>query len=161
MSDVAIKIAWRRNDAKLMVDAKDFWTRYDLLPTKRQEGRAKELVAVGYRDGIAVAVTTAKVQPLPPLRARFYLGRVAVAPDHRRSTLGARLGGHMRRTLEAWSLEHPEEDVKGFAGVITAEEFGAKQREPIWFDWGVDIMVVGYTDDGAQIRAGWFRHARL
>ena len=74
--------------------------------------------------------------------------------------LGARLGGYMRRTIEAWALEHPEEDVKGFGGVITAAEFGEKQREPVWHDWGVNIAVAGYLPGGEQSRIGWFAHAR-
>ena len=45
--------------------------------------------------------------------------------------------------------------------MITAAEFGEKQRQPVWNDWGVDIAVAGYLPTGEQIRIGWFAHARL
>ena len=161
MPNVIIKTAWRRDDAQLAADAVDFWTRRKLVTAEHREARLKELVAVGYIGGQVVAVTTAELAVLPGLRARFAMGRVSVDPEHRRSSLGARMGGYMRRTLEAWSLEHPEEDVKGFGGVITAAEFGEKQRQPVWNDWGVDIAVAGYLPTGEQIRIGWFAHARI
>jgi hypothetical protein len=161
MSEPIIKTAWRRNDPQLEADAKDYWARNALVPAEHRDGRAKELVAVGYRDGKVVAVTTAELVMLPGLRARFAMGRVSVDPDERRGTLGARLGGYMRRTIEAWSLENPQEDVKGFGGIITAAEFGEKQRQPVWNDWGVDIAVAGYLPSGEQLRIGWFAHARV
>ena len=161
MPNVIIKTAWRRDDPQLAADAVEFWTRHGLVPAEHGPARVKELVAVGYIDGRVVAVTTAELAVLPGLRARFAMGRVSVDPEHRRSSLGARMGGYMRRTLEAWSLEHPEEDVKGFGGVITAAEFGEKQRQPVWNDWGVDIAVAGYLPTGEQIRIGWFAHARI
>ena len=161
MPDVIIRTAWRRNDPQLAADAKDFWARHDLVPADERDRRVEEIVAVGYLESRVVAVTTAELAVLPGLRARFAMGRVSVDPTQRRTSLGARLGGYMRRTLEAWSLEHPEEDVKGFGGVITAAEFGEKQRQPVWNDWGVDIAVAGYLPTGEQIRIGWFAHARL
>jgi hypothetical protein len=161
MPDVVIKTAWRRDDPLLAADARSFWEQHDLVPTDKHDARLKELVAIGYRDGRAVAITTAELVVLPGLRARFAMGRVSVDPAERRTTLGARMGGYMRRTLEAWSLEHPQEDVKGFGGIITAAEFGEKQRQPVWNDWGVDIAVAGYLPTGEQIRIGWFAHALL
>lgn len=161
MADIVIRTAWRRDESKLMDDAKAFWTQHGLVPADKQAERLKELVAVGYLDGVVAAVTTAELAVLPGLRARFAMGRVAVDPAQRRSSLGARMGGYMRHALEAWSLEHPEEDVKGFGGVITAAEFGDKQRQPVWNDWGVDIAVAGYLPTGEQIRIGWFAHARI
>lgn len=159
--DLVIKTAWRRGDVELEADAKTYWEKHELVPADQQADRARELVAVGYRNGSVVAVTTAELAILPGLRARFAMGRVSVAPEERRGSLGARLGGYMRRTIEAWSLEHPEEDVKGFGGVITAAEFGDKRRQPVWNDWGVDIAVAGYLPTGEQIRVGWFAHAGL
>jgi hypothetical protein len=159
--DLVIKTAWRRSDVQLEADAKAYWDDHKLVPSDQQFDRAMELVAIGYRNGSVVAVSTAELVILPGLRARFAMGRVSVAPEERRGSLGARLGGYMRRTIEAWSLEHPEEDVKGFGGVITAAEFGEKQSQPVWNDWGVDIAVAGYMPGGEQIRIGWFAHARL
>ncbi len=159
--DLVIKTAWRKSDAGLEADATAYWEKHKLTPPDQHADRAKELVAIGYRNGSVVAVTTAELVILPGLRARFAMGRVSVAPSERRGSLGARMGGYMRRVLEAWSLEHPEEDVKGFGGVITAAEFGEKQRQPVWNDWGVDIAVAGYLPTGEQIRIGWFAHARL
>lgn len=161
MSDLVIRTAWRRDDAQLMADTQDYWGRHNLVSVEQREVRTAELVAVAYRDRVVVAVTTAELAILPGLRARFAMGRVSVDPAERRGSLGARMGGYMRRVLEAWSLEHPEEDVKGFGGVITAAEFGDKQRQPVWNDWGVDIAVAGYLPTGEQIRIGWFAHARL
>jgi len=161
MSDVRFVTAWRRNNPQHEADVRAYWARVPVVPARVMDRRVKELCILAYSGDRVVAEASAELVMLPGLRARFAMGRVSVDADHRRGTLGARIGGHMRRILEAWSLENPEEDVKGFGGVITAAEFGEKQSQPVWHDWGVDIAVAGYTPSGEQIRVGWFAHARI
>ena len=64
-----------------------------------------------------------------------------------------------RNVLERWSLEAPQEQVQGVAAVIQAANIEEMKRLPKWPRSGLDL--VGYTQDGQQIRVAWFDHARL
>ena len=61
--------------------------------------------------------------------------------------------------LERWSLEAPQEKVQGVAAVIQADNFEEMKRRPKWPGSGLNL--VGYTEEGQQIRVAWFDHARL
>lgn len=162
MANVVLKTAWMRNDPQLQADAIAFWEKNNLVPSpEERQRRAGELVVVTYVDGEPAAVATAELAVLPNLRARFAMCRTAVAPHHRRSKLSAHTFAHVMTALEAWSADNPEEKVMGMAAVIQATEYAEKQREPIWYDFGLLLAVAGFTPRGEQIRVGWFRHARF
>lgn len=159
-SCVEIRPAWRREDPELERDVVAFWRRLEILPPHvAPEARAKELCCLGYADGEVAAVSTAVIEVLPFLRARFALLRVAVSPAHRRRHLALDIVKASRHVLEQWSRGAPQEKVQGVAAVIQAANLEERKRLPRWPDVGLDL--VGYTDDGQQIRVGWFDHARL
>ena len=153
--------AWLKEDWKLEADAKAFWTKLGLISAEERERRVKELCAVGYLDGQVVVVSTVTVSPVPQVRAKLGMYRCAVDPDHRRQDLAERISGYTRQVLEMWSVENPQEKVLGYGAIIQAPELMRKGLEPIWHDWGTDLVLAGYTQRGEQIRVGWFRHAKL
>lgn len=159
-SSVEIRAAWRREDPELERDVIAFWRRLDILPSGvAPEARAKELCCLSYADGEVVGVSTATIEVLPFLRARFALMRVAVSPEHRRRHLALEILKSTRTVLERWSLEAPQEKVQGVAAVIQAANIEEMKRLPTWPRSGLNL--VGYTEDGQQIRVAWFDHARL
>jgi hypothetical protein len=159
-ADFDYRPAWRRDDPAIEADAIAFWQRLGLLPRNVDpEARAKELVAVAYKDGALVAVATATLTRLEFLRARFAMVRAAVDPAWRRSRAGFGLALYARRLLEIWSSDHPEEKVAGLAAIIQAAELVARQKEPFWPT--TRFGLVGYTKGGRQIRVSWFEDFRL
>jgi hypothetical protein len=160
LPQIETRAAWRRNDPELERDVVGFWRRLGILPPDVvPEARAKELCSLTYVDGEVAAVSTATLEVLPHLRARFAMVRIAVAPEHRRRHFAVSLIVAAKGLLEQWSLENPQENVKGVAAFIQAANIEELKRLPVWPRSGLSL--VGYTTDGQQIRVAWFEHARL
>ncbi|HEX6859076.1 MAG TPA: hypothetical protein VF138_02590 [Caulobacteraceae bacterium] len=153
--------AWKRDDWKVEADAKAFWEKLGLISAEERERRVKELCAAGYLDGQLVVVSTVTVSVFPQFKARLGMYRCAVDPAYRRQDLAERISGYTRQVLEMWSVENPAEKLLGYGAIIQAPELMRKGLEPIWHDWGTDLVLAGYTQRGEQIRIGWFRHTRL
>ena len=161
MLNIQLVNAWMKDDWKIEADAKAFWEKLGLISAEERERRVKELCGAAYLDGVLVAVSTVTVSVVPQVRAKLGMYRCAVDPDHRRQDLAERISGYTRQVLEAWSVENPREKVLGYGAIIQAPELMRKRLEPIWFDWGTDLVLCGYTQRGEQIRIGWFRHTKL
>lgn len=162
MLNVQFVNAWLKEDWKLEADAKAFWAKLGLVSPEERDRRVKELCALGYVDGQVAVISTVTVSPVPQVRARLGMYRCAVDPEFRRQDLAERISGYTRQVLEMWSVENPQEKVLGYGAIIQAPELMMhKGLEPIWHDWGTDLVLAGYTQRGEQIRVGWFRHARL
>jgi len=158
--DFEIRAAWRRGDPEIEAGAIGFWTRLGLLPPGvAPEERAKELIAAAYRDGEVVAVATATIQWIAELRARFAVIRGATDPKHRRSHAQLALAVPSREALRRWALDHPEEKLAGGIVVVDRNEWGDFTRLPVWPE--SELMLVGYDDQGRQVRAAWFDHFRF
>ena len=161
MLDITFVNAWLKEDWKLEADAKAFWEKLGLINADERERRVKELCAVGYLNGEVVVISTVTITMVPQVRTRLGMYRCAVSPDHRRQDLAERISGYTRQVLEMWSVENPKEKLLGYGAIIQAPELMRKGLEPVWHDWGTDLVLAGYTQRGEQIRVGWFRHALL
>jgi hypothetical protein len=158
MPDLEIASAWRLNNDNVEREAIQFWNRLMILPAGVDAAaRAKELVAVAHLNGEVAGVATASIEDLAFVRSRFAMFRCAVAPEHRRSRIAAELTVYSKNLLERWSLEHPDEDVKGMGILLEAQIDRANQ--PVWQRSG--LTVAGFTPRGQQIRLAWFSHARI
>ena len=147
--------AWRLNDPEVERDAIHFWNRLGILPQGvAPEQRAKELMAVAYKDGLVVGVQTATLGRLPQVRARLAMIRSAVDPDHRRFYLSRALTIFSKNLLQRWSAEHPEERLAGFGALIESKELAAYGKKPYWPE--SQFILAGFTPDGRQIRISWF-----
>lgn len=153
--------AWLKDDWKVEADAKAFWEKLGLISAEERERRVKEICAAGYVDGRLAVISTVTLNIVPQVRARMGMYRCAVDPEFRRQDLAERISGYTRRVLEMWSEENPQEKVLGYGAIIQAPELMRKGLEPIWYDWGTDLVLCGYTQRGEQIRIGWFRHTKL
>lgn len=158
--DIELLTAWKRADAAIEADAKALWRRLSVLPEGADADlRADEIVVAAYVGGTLAGVSTAFVRELEFLRHRFAMLRGLVAPEFRKHNIGRMLLGRSREVLEQWSRDHPDEAVMGVAGVIQNPALVAKERPPT-SPVGA-FTLVGYTQEGEQIRVAWFDHARV
>jgi hypothetical protein len=156
--DLEIVSAWRLDNQNIEREAIQFWNSLKILPPGVDPAaRAKELVAVAHLNNELAGVATAAIEDVPLVRSRFAMFRCSVAPAHRRSRVGAELMVASKRILEQWSLEHPDEGVKGMGIVLEAQIDRA--NEPVWPRSG--LTLAGFTAQGQQIRLAWFAHARI
>lgn len=149
--------AWRQNDPKLEQDAIALWAELGVLPAGQSpEERAKELSVVAYEDGKVIALTTMTVQQLDPVRQKFAFVRVLIAPDKRLQSMSTDLMRESRKVIEAHALTHPEENLAGMGAIFQAPGLGKK---PIGAGGGT--VLIGYTDEGYQVRIAWFDHFKV
>jgi GNAT superfamily N-acetyltransferase len=155
-----VRIAWRRDDPGIAADAIDFWARNDLLPPGVDPcARAKELVTAVYRDDELAAVSTAILERIDFLGARFAILRSATGEAFRRSHAQFALASPTRNALCAWSLAHPEEKLAGTIGFVERNAWGDLARQPVWPRSSLEVA--GYDQHGRQIRVHWFDHFRF
>tara|TARA_R110000868_G_scaffold4559_7_gene28593 strand:- start:84 stop:575 length:492 start_codon:yes stop_codon:yes gene_type:complete len=146
--------AWRQNDRKLEQDAIALWTELNILPAGQSpEERAKQLSVVAYDDGKVIALTTMTVQRLEQLRQKFAFVRVLIAPGNRLQKLSTDMMRESRKVIEAYALAHQDENLAGMGAIFQAPGLG---RRPIGLGGGT--VLVGYTDEGYQVRVAWFDH---
>ena len=128
-----VRIAWRRDDTAIEADAIDFWTRNDLLPDAVYPAqRAKELTGVAYKARKLVAVATATLEHISPLRARFAVLRAATDPAYRRSHAQRALGVPIREAVRSWAEANPGEKVAGRIAFVERGQWGELERMPVW-----------------------------
>jgi len=155
-----IRLAWRRNDPQIGADAIEMWSRLGILPQDvKPDDRAKQLVSAAYSEGRIAAVATGVVEYIDFLRERFLVMRSMTAPDFRRTHAQVALALPTMPFLEEWAKAHPEERIAGLIGFVEPGAWGEAARLPRgpYFGW----TLVGYTQDGQQVRVVWFDHYRI
>jgi len=163
MSDIEFRAAWRRQDPDLVGDARKFWRTLDVLSPEQIEERAGQLCAVACRGSEIIAASTVHLIDWPRLRARFAYYRTIVSPDVRHKNLASRLCVYSRDLLGHWARENPEERLKGLFIVLEAEEFRHHKHVhlPVGRQLDLDLILVGYTPSGHQIRVVWLKDATV
>lgn len=158
------RVAWRRDDPQLERDAIAFWRRLGILPPGvAAEARAKELCCVAYVDGEVAAVSTATIEPLPFLRTGAAVYRCATAPERRDRWLLPQISMQSFDALHQWAEAHPEAGVKGVVTILNTPSYEQMKRKPVWRfrREGLELVLIGYTAEGLQLRMAWFPNARL
>lgn len=161
MADIEFRTVWGKSEPNLVRDAREFWLKLDALEPNQLDERAKQLCAMAYSGGQVAAVSTVHLFDFPRLRSRFFYYRTTVDPGFRRQRLASRLCVYSRDRLAEWSREHPEDKVKGLFIVIEAEEFRSRQHVPIAKQLDLNLVLVGYTPSGYQMRVVWFSDASV
>tara|TARA_R110000868_G_scaffold31627_20_gene115869 strand:- start:2414 stop:2935 length:522 start_codon:yes stop_codon:yes gene_type:complete len=149
--------AWLKNDAKLEADAMAFWTEHDLLGDDTlAEDRVKEIAVLAYDGEKLVGLSTLKIRHFDQLRQKFAFLRESVSPDYRLHALARTMSGETRKVIEAYAIAHPDELIAGMASVYQAKGIGKKPIGSV-----SRMALIGYTENNAQVRAGWFEHFRI
>ena len=155
-----LRPAWRLNDAQIEADAIAFWRRLAILPADiAPEQRAKELIAVAYKDDRVVGVHTATIERVEQVRARLAMLRTAVDPEFRRARVSMALTLYCRPLLERWSRDNPHERLAGIGAILESEQLVERSKEPWWPQ--TRSILAGFLADGRQLRISWFEDFRL
>ena len=157
--DVELKLAWRRSDPAIERDAELYWQREGMLrPGADVALRLAQLCSVAYvGDGLA-GLTTVNIREIDFLHCKLAMFRCAVSRSFRMQHIASRLTVFTRDILEAWSRDHPEEEVLGLGCVVQSRTLVEHRSQAMWPD---GLAFVGYTAQGHQMRVYWFRHAKL
>ncbi|MES1991163.1 MAG: hypothetical protein V4441_09460 [Pseudomonadota bacterium] len=149
--------AWKKNDPKLEQDAIDLWTQQNALPPDTNpQTRAKLLAIVAYEGTAVAAVSTLDIRYFEQLRQKFAFIRLLVAPSNRMQKMSTDMMRQTRAVIEAYALEHPEEQIAGMGAVFRNKGVG---RSPVGV--GGRTVLVGYTKSGYQLRIAWFDHFQV
>lgn len=155
--DLTFVEAWAKNDPALEEEAKTFWATQNALHDGiNPDQRAKQLAVMAYGDGKLVGLSTLNVQYFETLRQKFAFVRELIDRDHRLEHISIALTEKTRECIEDYALAHPEEQIMGMAAVFQAPGIG---KRPI--SRGGSLSLIGYTPNNEQVRAMWFKHARV
>lgn len=155
-----LRPAWQRNDPRIEADAAAFWNRLEILPQGVDPAqRARQLVAVVYKDEEIVGVMTATIERVEQVRTRLAMIRSAVDPGHRRAQILRALTWYSRALLERWSRDHPHERLGGLGGIIESEQLAELAKQPNLAPSG--FILAGFLPDGRQLRISWFEDFRV
>lgn len=155
-----LRPAWRLGDSRIEADAIAFWRRLAILPPDvAPEQRAKELVAVVYRDDRIVGVHTATIERVEQVRTRLAMIRSAVDPEHRRTHVSMALTLYARALLERWSRAHPQERLGGLGAIVESQQLAERGKQPLWPQ--TRFILAGFLADGRQLRISWFEDFRV
>jgi hypothetical protein len=158
--DVVFRRAWLGDDSQLKRDAREFWLAAQLTPTMI-ERRINDICAVGYSEGKLAVVSTAIDTHYSFLNSNLLFYRCMVAPEYRQHNLAWRITEYSLSILEKWSLENPQENIRGLMMVIETDKFADGLREPLRSSFGMTLSFVGYSEKSEQRRVIWFKHTRL
>ena len=148
--------AWRRDDRRLEADAIEMWSEMGALGSGiNPQARAKELAALAYRNGRLIGITTAVLQTYESLRQRFAFMRILMRPSAAEAGVAAPLTVQFSETLRRWSKDNPQEQVAGYAALVGAGPYTPMPVLP------AGLTLVGYTDEGHQVRVFWWDHFRI
>ena len=155
-----LRPAWRLNDARIEADAMAFWARLGILPPDVSPAqRAKELIAVVYKDDAVVGVHSATIERVEQVRARLAMLRSAVDPAHRRGHVSMALSLYSRAMLERWSRENPHERLAGLGAIVESQQLAERGKQPYWPQ--TRFILAGFLPDGRQLRISWFEDYRV
>jgi GNAT superfamily N-acetyltransferase len=150
-----LRPAWRLDDPQIAADAIAFWARLGILPPGvTPEQRAKELVAVVYKDDEIVGVQTGVIEPVEQVRTKLAMIRIAVDPAHRRMRVATGLTLYSRALLQAWAGEHPDAQLGGLGALVGGAELAERATQGFWPQ--TKFILAGFRADGRQLRISWF-----
>lgn len=162
MSDITFRAAWRNPAEDVVRDAQGFWLRQGVAMTPEASGeRPRQLCAAAYAEGEMVALSTAVPYFWAPLRTRFAYYRSLVAAEFRRQNIASRLCVYSYDLLQAWSRQNPEEKLMGLFIAFQSDEFKGHRHAPVAQQLGLQLPIVGYTQEGHHLRVVWFEHATI
>jgi len=157
--DVSFVPAWRLRDKRIEQGATEFWRRHNLMNEPIIEERISQLCAAGYVGEGIVALSTA--EPFEWMGLRFLEYRCSVSPSYRHREITWRLTAFVYALTEKWSLENPQEKIVGLLAAMEASEFIGHLALPVLSKHGLDLVFVGHTPNGHQLRAMWYKHANV
>jgi hypothetical protein len=160
MPEVEYRPAWKRSDPVIERDAEILWRcEKALRPTANVTTNLSSLCAAAYRGNELVATALVSARPISNLRCRLAMYRCFVAREMRERGIATGLTIFSRDLMEAWSREHPSEQILGLGAIIRSRMLVQNLDMPVYPK--TKLALVGYSRRGFQIRVYWFEHARI
>ncbi len=155
-----IQNAWMQNNKDLERDAISLWEKRSVLPEgTAPEERAKELVCVAYVDDAIAGLLTAATGRHEPLKHSFAFVRIHIEEEYRLNYLQIRLATRANEILSDWSISRPDFGLAGTANVRQADFQRGRLTPPV--SPTNRSILVGYNNQGQQVRIKWFDHIRV
>lgn len=156
-SSITYKIAWKKNDQKMIDDAINFWKESGMLQKNMTgETRAKMLCVVAYDGDNLIGVSTTAISMQPQVMVKACWFRCLVHPDYRQQKIATELASRSLVATEEWSKENPEKKVLCFTIRVETPALFPKCRQPVWHK---KLNLIGYTEQGLPLYLYWYKHA--
>jgi len=162
-TDIALDTVsvWKNVDAGLSDELVELWRRSQAIPDPhRAAERAREAVCVARdRSGRICAVGTAVIRVLPRLRQPMYYYRQFFAPEVRGHKQAVPFYNTACGILEAHNASLPERESIGVLLELENQQLAAHYSRA--YEPAANSTFIGYSPRGLQLRATYFRDARL
>jgi len=160
--DIRYENVWKNVDSTARASIMAFWDSLSdvKMPKSIQEARIDEVCVVVYKNATSdevIAVSTIAIEMSNALWVNVGMFRCVVSEPYRRRHIATNLVVRCKLVMAQWSLDNPQEELLAFCTVVESRHL--RRKNPKWERSG--LMLVGYRQDGLQIRLAWFKHARV
>lgn len=149
-----------RVDDPLAQQLLDFWTSHGVLTAEAGRERLRQVVCVLYDDtGRLAGVNSVTDEVVPMLgNRRLWRYRMFVPDIGTRPGLAEVMIGSAKKALEEEFRGEPDEP-QGLCVLVTGKDIMRQMPEAVWPATG--LIYAGYTNEGHQLRVGWFEGGRI
>ncbi len=159
-NEISYLNVWQNCPEKWQAAVKDFWTELNVMPDQNAIAtRMEQLCTLALENEKLIGVSTVYKTKHPPLRCDLYFFRCLVLPEYRRQSIARQLTINCRDNLQDWVIDNPEGAGAGMAVVVESPALAELSHQAIWPTTGLNL--VGYTQQGQQVRVVWFKNIRL
>ncbi|MCF6226899.1 MAG: hypothetical protein L3J22_11455 [Xanthomonadales bacterium] len=159
-SEIKYINVWQNCPEKWQTATKDFWRILNILPDEAAFiTRLEQLCTLAIDGDELIAVSTAFKVHYQPLRCDLYFFRCLVLPDYRRQSIARHLAVNCRDNLQHWVSDNPKKAAAGMATVVESPNLTDLSHQAVWPASGLNL--VGYTQQGQQVRVVWFKDVLL
>jgi len=161
VSNIEFKNVWRMANANAQKGARKLWhNETDGAMTKEMcDHRVDLLCFVAYDGDEVIAVSTVDIQPNQGLGCRIAYFRCIVHSDYHRKGVGSRLAVEVKKVVGEYSRENPEEKINCMGMQVFKGMLGKRGAKPFWPE--LNMILVGYSNDGLQARIAYFDHVEV
>ncbi|MGK3733694.1 MAG: hypothetical protein ACI8RD_005960 [Bacillariaceae sp.] len=156
-SEITYKVAWMKDNEKIVEDAIALWTEMGALQQQvNGKQRAKMLCVVAYDGEKLIGVSTIGVYPQPQVMVKAAHFRCLIRPAYRKRNIATELALRCLQTTEEWSKENPALKIMCYTIRVETQLLFPKCRKPTWHN---KMTFIGYSEQGLPVYIYWFKHA--
>lgn len=153
-------ICWKMMTPSLKDELLTFWVESGFLSAEAAERRVSEVVILVRNESkVIVGVSTAYKSFVKQLGNHFYIFRCAIKVEDRHPGLTSALLVKTRDFLESIHDDDSDHTCKGLLTVVENPRINETRREAVWP--ASQMVYIGSTKDGKQVRVYYFKNARI
>jgi len=156
---ISFQNVWKTEDEAIIKEIIELWTSNNLLPEGSDPAkRAKQVVfVIRSHENKIIGISTAFPEYIKQLRNHAFLFRCFILPEHRYPGLLTKLTVITRDFLQS-IFEETDPPCIGMISIIQNERLNEYNKP--WYKGG-DMVFIGYTQDGLQMRMFYFDGATI